>query len=77
SLRYLHVAVSEPGPGLPQYVEMGYLDGIPITRYDSERGRTEPQTLWMEDGAQQEYWDMETQIDERYRYMAATDLEML
>ncbi|NWV05793.1 HMR1 protein, partial [Ptilonorhynchus violaceus] len=44
SLRYLHMAVSEPGLGIPQYLVMGYLDGIPFMRYDSERGRVEPLT---------------------------------
>ncbi|NXP95418.1 HA1F protein, partial [Passerina amoena] len=62
SLRYLSVAVSEPSPGILQYMATGYLDGIPFTRYDSERGRVEPLTQWMKDGAEPEYWEGQTQI---------------
>ncbi|NXP02057.1 HA19 protein, partial [Certhia brachydactyla] len=62
SMHYLHVAVSEPGPGVPQFMILGYVDGIPFTRYDSERGRMEPLTQWMKDGVGPEYWDTQTQI---------------
>ncbi|NXE44535.1 HMR1 protein, partial [Ptilorrhoa leucosticta] len=64
SLRYLQVAVSEPSPGVPQFMSFGYLDGIPFRRYDSERGRAEPQTPWMKDGPEPEYWDRQTRIAE-------------
>ncbi|NXU46640.1 1B27 protein, partial [Drymodes brunneopygia] len=80
SLRYLDVAVSEPSPGLPQFVSMGYLDGIPFMRYDSERGRrgrVEPLTPWMEDGAELGYWDRETQICKGNQHANARDLETL
>ncbi|NXP42549.1 HA1F protein, partial [Leiothrix lutea] len=62
SLHYLTVAVSEPSPGIPQFVSIGFVDGIPFTRYDSERGREEPLTQWMKDGAEPGYWDSMTQI---------------
>ncbi|NXF14028.1 HA1F protein, partial [Smithornis capensis] len=77
SLRYQRVAVSEPRPGLPQYVAVASVDGIPFVRYDSERGRVEPQTLWMAAGAEPGYWDTETQINERYRHKDAAELKML
>ncbi|NXF00125.1 HMR1 protein, partial [Menura novaehollandiae] len=57
SLRYLQVAVSEPSPGVPQFVSMEYLDGIPFDRYDSKQGRTEPQMLWMAAVVELGYWD--------------------
>ncbi|XP_027562892.1 class I histocompatibility antigen, F10 alpha chain-like, partial [Neopelma chrysocephalum] len=75
SLRYLDVAVSEPSPGIPQYLSMGYVDGIPFNRYDTERGRTEPLTPWMAAGAEPGYWDGQTQINEGNRLIAATNLE--
>ncbi|NWT27424.1 HA1F protein, partial [Cardinalis cardinalis] len=77
SLRYLYVAVSEPSPGIPQYMVLGYLDGIPFTRYDSERGWLEPLTQWMKDGAEPEYWERQTQINEMNHNVAARNLETL
>ncbi|NXB04306.1 HA1F protein, partial [Cnemophilus loriae] len=77
SLRYLRVAVSEPGPGLPQYVAVAFVDGIPFVRYDSERGRMEPQTLWVAAGAEPGYWDSETQINERNRHLDPIRLKKL
>ncbi|XP_039944472.1 class I histocompatibility antigen, F10 alpha chain isoform X2 [Hirundo rustica] len=77
SLRYLFMSVSEPSPGVPQFMILGSVDGIPFTRYDSERGRMEPLTQWMKDGAEPGYWDRETQINERNQHNAAVDLETL
>ncbi|NXO09512.1 HA1F protein, partial [Oriolus oriolus] len=77
SLCYLRVTVSEPSPGLPLFTAMGYLDGIPLASYNSERGRVEPQALWREAGAEPGYWDAETEISERYQHVDPIDLEML
>uniref|UniRef100_A0A8C3QXD1 Ig-like domain-containing protein n=1 Tax=Cyanoderma ruficeps TaxID=181631 RepID=A0A8C3QXD1_9PASS len=77
SLRSLVVAVSEPGLGIPQFMEMGFVDGIPVMRYDSERGRAEPLTQWMKDGAELGYWDGQTQISERTQHRFARSLEIL
>ncbi|KAM4879886.1 class I histocompatibility antigen, F10 alpha chain-like isoform 1-T1 [Sylvia borin] len=77
SLRYLNMAVSEPSPGIPQYMDIGFVDGIPFARYDSERGRVEPLTQWMEDGAEPGYWDGQTQINKNNQHVAAGSLETL
>ncbi|NWY76957.1 HA1F protein, partial [Erithacus rubecula] len=77
SLHYLHVAVSEPSPGIPEFMSIGYLDGIPFERYDSERGRAEPLTQWIKDGVEPGYWDRKTQISERIQHMDAWNLETL
>ncbi|XP_071437940.1 class I histocompatibility antigen, F10 alpha chain-like [Pithys albifrons albifrons] len=77
SLWYQHVAVSEPSPGLPQFMSVEFLDGIPIARYDSERGRVEPQTPWMEKGFEQGFWDGQTKIAEVHQHWAADSLETL
>ncbi|XP_063281007.1 class I histocompatibility antigen, F10 alpha chain-like isoform X2 [Prinia subflava] len=77
SLRYLQVAVSEPSPGVPQFMSTGFVDGIPFVRYDSERGRAEPLTQWMKEGAEPGYWDRETQINERNQHMDIVSLETL
>ncbi|XP_039909646.1 class I histocompatibility antigen, F10 alpha chain isoform X1 [Hirundo rustica] len=77
SLHYLRVAVSEPGPGIPQFMEMGFVDGIPFTRYDSERGRTEPLTQWIKDGVEPGYWDSETRTAVQNQHVNVVDLETL
>ncbi|NWQ71352.1 HA1F protein, partial [Neopipo cinnamomea] len=75
SLRYLQVTVTGPSPGIPQFMEIGYVDGIPITRYNSERGRMEPLTPWMAARAEPEYWDRQIQINEGNRLINAKNLE--
>ncbi|NXG99763.1 HA1F protein, partial [Loxia leucoptera] len=77
SLRYLTVAVSEPSPGVPQFMSIGYLDGIPFVRYDSERGQKVPLTQWIKDGAEPGYWERQTQICEGWRHVEARNLETL
>ncbi|NWV29893.1 HA1F protein, partial [Origma solitaria] len=77
SLRYQRVAVSEPGPRLPRFTATGFLDGIFIASYNSERGWVEPQELWMAAGAEPGYWDTETEISERYQHVDPMDLGML
>ncbi|NWU21307.1 HLAE protein, partial [Dyaphorophyia castanea] len=77
SLRYLHVAVSEPGPRVPKYTILGFVDGIPFVRYNSKRGRMEPLAPWMERGAELGYWDRETEISRRSQQVHAVNLETL
>ncbi|XP_027528439.1 class I histocompatibility antigen, F10 alpha chain-like, partial [Neopelma chrysocephalum] len=77
SLRYLRVVVSEPGPGLPQYVAVAFVDGTPFVLYDSERGRVEPQALWLAAGAEPGYWDTETRINNVYQHKDPDDLKTL
>ncbi|KAM7020922.1 class I histocompatibility antigen, F10 alpha chain-like isoform 1-T1 [Acridotheres tristis] len=77
SLRYLSVAVSEPSPGVPEFMSIGYLDGIPFERYDSERGWVEPLTQWIKDGAEPGYWDRMTETCKRNQDMDAWNLETL
>ncbi|NXP02334.1 HMR1 protein, partial [Thinocorus orbignyianus] len=64
SLRYFDVAVSEPSPGVPQFVSVAYVDGNPITRYDSETGRMVPQVDWVRGAVDPQYWDRNTQISQ-------------
>ncbi|XP_037982325.1 class I histocompatibility antigen, F10 alpha chain-like [Motacilla alba alba] len=77
SLHYLYMAVSEPSPGVPQYMDIGFVDGIPFARYDSERGRVEPLTQWIKDGVEPGYWEEETQTSVRNQHVYASDLQTL
>ncbi|NWI93614.1 HMR1 protein, partial [Pitta sordida] len=77
SLRYQAVAVLEPSPGVPQFMDMGFVDGIPIDRYDSERGLTVPLTPWMAAGAEPGYWERQTQISKGNQEVVAVDFQTL
>ncbi|KAL8213475.1 UNVERIFIED_CONTAM: hypothetical protein K2H54_065969 [Gekko kuhli] len=63
SLRFFDTAVSEPSPGLPQFISVGYVDEQPIDRYDSITKRDIPQVSWMEEYGKDnpKFWEMETQ----------------
>ncbi|NXT84006.1 HA1F protein, partial [Zapornia atra] len=54
--------VSEPSPGVPQFVSLGYVDGNLISHYDSDTGRAVPRADWMAANLDQQFWDLETQI---------------
>ncbi|XP_063287717.1 class I histocompatibility antigen, F10 alpha chain-like [Pelobates fuscus] len=58
SLQYYHTAVSAPGHGLPQYISVGYVDGIQIKTYS--KSRAVPVAQWME-RLGPDYWEGETQ----------------
>ncbi|XP_068520228.1 class I histocompatibility antigen, F10 alpha chain-like [Anas acuta] len=61
SLHYFYTAVSDPSPGVPQFVAVGYVDGEAFTYYDSETRRTEPRVDWIAANTDQQYWDSETE----------------
>ncbi|NWR56762.1 HA1F protein, partial [Bucorvus abyssinicus] len=77
SLRYFRVTVSEPSPGVPQFMVVGYVDGNPIVRYDSETGRMVPQADWMAANLDAQYWDRETQIAQNNVHISLLSLEIL
>ncbi|XP_042649949.1 class I histocompatibility antigen, F10 alpha chain-like [Tyto alba] len=45
-------------------MSVGYVDGNPISRYDSEMRRVEPRADWMAANLDQQYWDSQTQISQ-------------
>ncbi|KAG6921859.1 histocompatibility 2, Q region locus 9, partial [Chelydra serpentina] len=57
SRRLLHTVVSEPGPGLPWYSRVAYVDDQVIFDYTSEKQRVEPRTVWMAQNEGPEFWD--------------------
>ncbi|XP_021540376.1 class I histocompatibility antigen, Gogo-C*0202 alpha chain-like [Neomonachus schauinslandi] len=61
SLKYFHTAVSRPGRREPRFVVVGYVDGTPFVRFDSDAAsrRMEPRAPWVEREGP-EYWDRET-----------------
>ncbi|NXN38379.1 HA1F protein, partial [Rhinoptilus africanus] len=77
SLRYFYTAVSEPSPGVPQFVIVGYVDGTLILSYDSETGRAVPRADWVAANLDQQYWDRETQISRSNQQIDRVNLETL
>ncbi|KAM8985852.1 class I histocompatibility antigen, F10 alpha chain-like isoform 1-T1 [Ara ararauna] len=75
SLRYFDVTVSDPSPGVPRYQSVGYVDRNPFVRYTSESKRMEPQTEWIEANVDQEYWDSETQREQRNEQISYSNLD--
>uniref|UniRef100_A0A8C3SNN0 Ig-like domain-containing protein n=1 Tax=Chelydra serpentina TaxID=8475 RepID=A0A8C3SNN0_CHESE len=57
SRHLLHTVVSEPGPGLPWYSRVAYVDDQVIFDYTSEKQRVEPRTAWMAQNEGPEFWD--------------------
>lgn len=60
SLHYHYLALSEPGPGLPQFLAVGYVDDQAFIHYDSRVDRAKPQAPWMA-AVDTQYWETETQ----------------
>ncbi|CAM4639995.1 unnamed protein product [Lepidochelys olivacea] len=61
SLRYFYTAVSEPGPGLPQFTVVGYLDDQLFFHFDSEVNQAQPRAPWIR-AEGPEYWERQTWI---------------
>nr|XP_056723022.1 BOLA class I histocompatibility antigen, alpha chain BL3-7-like [Euleptes europaea] len=79
SFRNFYTGVSEPGPGLPQFIAVGYVDEQPITRYDSDTKRKQPKVPWMEKAGKDDpqYWDTQSQILQGWEAGFRADLETL
>nr|NP_001380689.1 major histocompatibility complex Y, class I heavy chain 37 precursor [Gallus gallus]QSE03768.1 major histocompatibility complex y class I heavy chain [Gallus gallus] len=60
SLRYFLTGMTDPGPGMPRFVIVGYVDGDLFGKYDSKIKSAQPivEKLPQED---QEHWDTQTQ----------------
>ncbi|XP_021239206.1 class I histocompatibility antigen, F10 alpha chain-like [Numida meleagris] len=59
SLRYFLTAMTDPGPGMPRFVAVGYVDGEAFASYDNESRRMLPIVPWLPQ-EQREHWDRET-----------------
>nr|AWY93807.1 MHC class I antigen [Anas platyrhynchos] len=77
SVRYFHTAVSEPSPGVPQFVSVGYLDGEAFVYYDSETRRKEPRADWTSAIDDQQYWERITRISQNNEQIYRVNLETL
>lgn len=73
SLHYHYLTLSEPGPGLPRFLAVVYMDDQPFQRYDSRVGGAEPQAPWMA-SMDSQYWETETQKHRAWAEMQQADL---
>ncbi|XP_042311220.1 major histocompatibility complex class I-related gene protein-like isoform X2 [Sceloporus undulatus] len=64
TLYYFRTYISEAIAGLPRYVEVGYLDGQPIERYDNVVGKMRALVPWMNQsvGLVEKYWDIQSTL---------------
>ncbi|NP_001229644.1 MHC class I-2 antigen [Ornithorhynchus anatinus] len=60
-LRYFYTAVSRPGPGVPAFTAVGYLDDQQFVRFDSIRQKAEGLTTWIQGGQGPDYWEQQNQ----------------
>uniref|UniRef100_A0A8C6TKX3 MHC class I-like antigen recognition-like domain-containing protein n=1 Tax=Neogobius melanostomus TaxID=47308 RepID=A0A8C6TKX3_9GOBI len=62
SLMYFDTSSTQV-PNFPQYVAVGYVNGLQITHYDSKTRKYEPKQEWMKRITEEdhEYWDRQTQ----------------
>src|SRR5699024_7387179 len=60
SLRYFMTGMTDPGPGMPRFVIVGYVDGELFGKYDSKSRWVQPivEKLPQED---REHWDGQSQ----------------
>ncbi|XP_077186792.1 class I histocompatibility antigen, F10 alpha chain-like [Paroedura picta] len=79
SLNYFSMALSEPSWGLPQFLEVGYLDDQPIVKYDSHTRKMLPQVPWMEKAGKEDpkYWERETHTGQNTEFQSRGNLETL
>nr|AAC60347.1 MHC class I protein [Ginglymostoma cirratum] len=55
SVRYFHTGMSSV-PGLPEFVIVGYVDGVQFVMYDSDRKVLIPREQWMVDTEGAQFW---------------------
>uniref|UniRef100_A0A8D0FW01 Ig-like domain-containing protein n=1 Tax=Strix occidentalis caurina TaxID=311401 RepID=A0A8D0FW01_STROC len=75
SLRYFDIAVSEPSPGVPELMIVGYLDGNLIVHYDSDMGRAVPRADWMEKNLDGDHWDTLTQLGQSQQQIVRGNMD--
>ncbi|XP_043401629.1 class I histocompatibility antigen, F10 alpha chain isoform X2 [Chelonia mydas] len=77
SRRVLDTVVSEPGPGLPWYSRVVYVDDQVIYVYTSGMQRAEPRTAWMAENEGPEFWDERTWWAQRHQKWFKASLNTL
>ncbi|XP_057683544.1 class I histocompatibility antigen, F10 alpha chain-like isoform X2 [Corythoichthys intestinalis] len=77
TLKYIETASSQI-PNFPEYLEVGYVDGVQITHYDSKSGKYRPKQEWMNKITAEDprYWERETQRNIGNQQVAKVNIEI-
>ncbi|XP_044856907.1 H-2 class I histocompatibility antigen, Q9 alpha chain-like isoform X2 [Mauremys mutica] len=77
SRRVLDTVVSEPGPGLPWYSRVVYVDDQVIYVYTSGMQKAEPRPVWMAQNEGPEFWEERTWWAQRHQKWFKASLNTL
>ncbi|OBS70677.1 hypothetical protein A6R68_00781, partial [Neotoma lepida] len=72
SLRYFCLAVSDPGPGVPEFLAVGYVDSHPITNTTKK-----PRAQWMAENLAPDHWETYTQLLRSWQQTFVVELKHL
>ncbi|XP_061521138.1 major histocompatibility complex class I-related gene protein-like [Phycodurus eques] len=78
TLKYFRTASSQI-PNIPDFSEVGYVDDVPISRYDSKSRKTKPKQDWMNKITADDphYWERQTQISIVNEQVNKIDIEIV
>ncbi|XP_057683802.1 class I histocompatibility antigen, F10 alpha chain-like [Corythoichthys intestinalis] len=76
TLKYINTASSQI-PNFPEFLAVGYVDGVQITYYDSKSGKLRPKQDWMNKITAEDppYWERNTQINIGNQQAAKVSIE--
>ncbi|XP_058022348.1 major histocompatibility complex class I-related gene protein-like [Ahaetulla prasina] len=79
SMKYFFSSISDPNPGQPQHVAVGFVDGQIFVHYDSNSRRMKPRVSWMEQVGKEDpnYWERNTQMARDTEEASRGDLKTL
>ncbi|XP_061755148.1 class I histocompatibility antigen, F10 alpha chain-like [Nerophis ophidion] len=77
TLQFFSTASSQV-PNFPEYVEVGYVDGVQIVHYDSNSRKAEAKQDWMNKITAEDpkYWQIQTEISVRNELIGKHNLEV-
>ncbi|XP_061784194.1 major histocompatibility complex class I-related gene protein-like [Nerophis lumbriciformis] len=77
SLKYFRTASSQV-PNFPEFVEVGYVDGVEISYYDSNIRKAESKQDWMNKITAEDpnYWQRQTEYYVVYEHVYKTNIEI-